>query len=82
MYHKKLVSFTQVERLDISVVDVTTSISFYGILKHAIMLQEINHAVANGSARSKLINQSVSKIENNIYNFHIIIVETMTINRN
>jgi len=82
MYHKKLVSFTQVERLDISVVDVTTSISFYGILKHAIMLQEINYAVANGSARSKLINQSVSKIENNIYNCHIIIVETMTINRN
>lgn len=82
MYHKKLVSFTQVERLDISVMDVTTSISFYEILKHAIMLQEINYAVANGSARSKLINQSVSKIENNIYNFHIIIVETMTINRN
>lgn len=82
MYHKKLVSFTQVERLDISVVDVTISIFFYGILEHAIMLQEINHVVANGSARSKLINQSVSKIKNNIYNFHIIIVETMTINRN
>lgn len=52
MYHKKLDSFTQVEKLDIYVVDVTTSIFFYGILKHAIMLQKINHYMANGSARS------------------------------